>query len=468
MSTEASSSSATGAAVSVTARTWVRDSHDLFDFESGQVHERTFRVEGSALCVRSGLSVEARGEEAGAQGGAAVPLVRVVEKDGRFWIDRVASSKRLWSVVRDAAPEGFRLREGDFVKLGRFKFRVRQLVGSGKNAEQPDLSLGGSKATCQVEDQGALEAKCCRICLMEGPGDDDPLIRPCSCKGFIEYVHLKCLRYWMKSRLNVAGGPGGSFFYRSLSCELCTQELPARVGIDGRTSLLMEVPETKAPYVVLETMVRDARRHSKGLHVVSLAEKPCVLGRGHEIEVRIADVSISRSHATISYEDGNFVLRDDKSKFGTLVALHRSQEIFACRPHTLQMGRTVLSLALAPAGAGAADAGDRSTAAPSPSSNARTASAGEEDASRATVQMPSLSEERLRDLRLLVLMRQGSSREATVLRTPSAPASTAPPQPSRVSRSGFWWPWAVGLPAEEQQQDGGEPLSPRVRRIVSF
>lgn len=47
------------------------------------------------------------------------------------------------------------------------------------------------------------------------------------------------------------------------------------------------------------------------------------LGRGHDSDVRIADVSISRCHAMIRFNQGNFVLEDNDSKFGTLVALKK-------------------------------------------------------------------------------------------------------------------------------------------------
>lgn len=46
-------------------------------------------------------------------------------------------------------------------------------------------------------------------------------------------------------------------------------------------------------------------------------------GRGHESDVRIPDVSISRHHATIKFVEGAFFLEDHNSKFGTLVALRK-------------------------------------------------------------------------------------------------------------------------------------------------
>ena len=43
------------------------------------------------------------------------------------------------------------------------------------------------------------------------------------------------------------------------------------------------------------------------------------LGRGHECEVRITDISVSRNHALIRNNMDGFYIYDNKSKFGTLV-----------------------------------------------------------------------------------------------------------------------------------------------------
>mmetsp|Transcript_87167 Transcript_87167/g.251392 ORF Transcript_87167/g.251392 Transcript_87167/m.251392 type:complete len:382 (+) Transcript_87167:175-1320(+) len=344
----AAACSSTGCSVKVIAKTWARDSHDLFDFESTEVRECSFELRHPATCARVGDDVvlqhagpsSARGSE---------PLLSVVQRDHAFYVDKAAACRRLWLVIRDVAPNGYRLRVGECFKLGRFKFRVRQLVDETGGGAQPDLSLEGMDATYSYDPEQCIESMPCRICLMEGPGEDDPLIKPCKCKGSIEYVHLKCLRYWTKSRLqstDAGQSDPGSYFYRPLTCELCLSSLPAFImPVGGKSAPLLEAPPTKPPFVVLESVSRDSRRHSRGLHVVSLAGKACTLGRSHDSDVRIADVSISRCHATISYEQGHFVLRDNKSKFGTLVALNRPLPVGAGRKVSLQVGRTVVSLA---------------------------------------------------------------------------------------------------------------------------
>jgi len=339
-------------AVQVVSSTWARDSHDLFDFEAHHLHTKTFTVLKSMVCFRNDTNVEMLSERVSPPLGAD-PLLRLVQKDGAFWVDKASSqssSKKLWLVVRDTPPCGHRLSENDVIKLGRFKFRVRQLVASANGGAQPELRLDDSGVVCCPDaSQGDLSSTLCRICLLEGPGEDDPLIAPCACKGSIEYVHLGCLRHWIRGRLNLSDTSIGSYFYRALPCELCKAIYPTYVTLGNERQPLVEVPRTQPPFIVLENMVRDSQQHaSRGLHVISLAEKVLKLGRGHESDVRIADVSISRCHAMIRFHRGHFILEDNNSKFGTLVAMKRPRLLESGSTVSIQMGRTVLSLFVQP------------------------------------------------------------------------------------------------------------------------
>lgn len=51
------------------------------------------------------------------------------------------------------------------------------------------------------------------------------------------------------------------------------------------------------------------------------------MGRGHEADVRINDISVSRSHGTIFLsKDGKIQLKDFGSKFGTLALIQNKFE----------------------------------------------------------------------------------------------------------------------------------------------
>jgi len=334
--------------VQVVARTWACDSHGLFDYEAKEqdIQTNTFTVTESTKCLRANGDVQMTGENLPSPSGADA-LFHVRRKMGMFVIEKALSTrhaKDIWLVVRDLPSGGHSLAERDKIKLGRFKFRVRQLVTSADDA-QPKLcltngSVGEIKDPCECAD------KVCRICLMEGATDEDPFIAPCSCKGSIECVHLKCLQDWTKSRLKQSAT--GSYLYKSQSCELCKAALPDYIRVQGEQRPLVEVPPTAPPFIVLEKTPRNAQ-DAQELHVISLADgKPASIGRSNKAQVRIDDVSMSRVHATIRFQEGRFLLEDGGSKFGTLVAMKPGQPLDACSTVSIQAGRTVLSLSTQP------------------------------------------------------------------------------------------------------------------------
>jgi pSer/pThr/pTyr-binding forkhead associated (FHA) protein len=53
------------------------------------------------------------------------------------------------------------------------------------------------------------------------------------------------------------------------------------------------------------------------------------LGRGHESDVRVSDISVSRCHAILKYDmsDHSYYLEDNLSKFGTLVLAKQAIEL---------------------------------------------------------------------------------------------------------------------------------------------
>lgn len=134
------------------------------------------------------------------------------------------------------------------------------------------------RSPCKPEETdvyAGIEGKFCRVCLCEDEVPiSDPLLTLCICSGSMQWIHLKCLRVWMKGRLDAAGAvassganaasvernagslddgnannTGGgedaevdppsapqprSFFWRPLCCELCQKKYPTYVFAHGR------------------------------------------------------------------------------------------------------------------------------------------------------------------------------------------------------------------------------------------
>ena len=65
------------------------------------------------------------------------------------------------------------------------------------------------------------------------------------------------------------------------------------------------------------------------------------IGRGHESDVKLDDVSISRKHCFIQKTVYGFEIFDNNSKFGTLLQLQSGEKIDLMK-QKVQIGRMVL------------------------------------------------------------------------------------------------------------------------------
>ena len=96
--------------------------------------------------------------------------------------------------------------------------------------------------------------------------------------------------------------------------------------------------------MILESLnqVKDGNNY-KSIHVVVLEENSkIVMGRGHDADVRINDISVSRLHGTICLlPEGKIMLKDLGSKFGTL-ALIKEQVTIGEKKMCLQIGRSYM------------------------------------------------------------------------------------------------------------------------------
>ena len=72
-------------------------------------------------------------------------------------------------------------------------------------------------------------------------------------------------------------------------------------------------------------------------------EDQVTLGRGHDADVRVTDISVSRCHAIIKKSPlGFFYIVDNVSKFGTLALVRQPQLINSACNNCYQIGKTLI------------------------------------------------------------------------------------------------------------------------------
>lgn len=133
--------------VNVFAATWSRESHGLYDYEARHPIKKQFNVTWPTTIVRKQTDVTLQNAVPPQPQQDVEPLWRLILRNNKFCVDGWRGWERrggkLWRVVKDL-PTGYNLQEGDSIKLGRFKLKVRQIVASQKSKDWQ-----GNEIICQ-------------------------------------------------------------------------------------------------------------------------------------------------------------------------------------------------------------------------------------------------------------------------------------------------------------------------------
>lgn len=333
--------------VNIKVVTWSRDSHGLYDYESRSVHKRLIQAPGPLCIIRSGTDVQSISTLSEMNSMPGFNMLCSLDQEKSDFFIKPHDSEPLWQVVRSMKCQygsGCILKEGDIIKLGRVSFKISSLQALDDKSSG-DNTQDSEDIDCDIPNE--RETGVCKVCLYEDSDPNNPLISPCKCSGSMKYVHLLCLQKWLASRMVSRNTENCiTYSWKSMECEICKCPYPFSFCNKGRETDLFSLERPEVPYLVLEAIAGD-RNNNRAIHIISVTSKNSVkLGRGHDSDVRISDISVSRCHAIIKLRDGNFLLEDNNSKFGTLVMSKDKVHIPNNYSVVVQTGRTVITMSL--------------------------------------------------------------------------------------------------------------------------
>lgn len=384
--------------LSLCTKTWIRDSHGLYDYESQQTKNLNAVLAESIFIARKKHDIKTLNQQSDLQQDEELLFnVRNDSKDVYTLENPVPVrtqpteqninelSNKIWYVLKSDpnhsnqsnqtitnTNDDYYLCKNDVIKLGRVKYSLNEInIPSRENnidlAKPPaDASQYGidelnintepvfdfifqAKDSSEFNDVGEDE-KLCKICYSNDNDKTNPLVHLCNCNGGLRFSHFECIKKWMETKLVTKENDKKtvkSYNIKSFNCEICKTPYPFKFklpSIDKPFELIELQKPTNCNYIILESLNQMKENcNIKSIHVIQLADEEITIGRGHESDVRINDISVSRSHAKLKYnsEDGTLLLRDLKSKFGTLVLLKKPLTIKERKIH-LQIGRTYI------------------------------------------------------------------------------------------------------------------------------
>ena len=188
----------------------------------------------------------------------------------------------------------------------------------------------------------------CRICYGEEEDEkENPMVQPCQCSGSLKYIHLQCLKHWIMTKSCTKVDDNDCckvFLFKEIECEICKSKFPDLINHNGKHYSLLDFSDEYKNYFTIETLTLD-EENNKFLYLISLDKKSEIkVGRGILSDILLSDVSVSRVHCLFYIEGKNIYLKDNNSKFGTLVLVQTPTIRMAENlPLYLQVGRTFLN-----------------------------------------------------------------------------------------------------------------------------
>lgn len=115
----------------------------------------------------------------------------------------------------------------------------------------------------------------------------------------------------------------------------------------GAVNILgIETPKN-SNYIILEALNSEEilKKNTKIVHIIDFKKlNELTVGRGHDNNVRITDISISRLHCKFRAKGEDLYIEDHGSKFGTLIAQREPLDLSKCESNLLiQIERTLLN-----------------------------------------------------------------------------------------------------------------------------
>ena len=210
----------------------------------------------------------------------------------------------------------------------------------------------------QIKKSNENNKKICRICFQEEEKIDmeNPLINPCTCKGSMKYIHYKCLKNWLESKIRssplssveLEDKIGMCYCTNDLICELCKTKFPDYINYNGKLFNLIFYDTNFEKYLIFES--KQIEEEKRFIHILSFDKtNKIIIGRSKECDISFPEISVSRYHCYIHYNNKKeeLYLEDNSSRFGSLVLVQNPFLLMIDQlPLKIQTNKTFIKIKL--------------------------------------------------------------------------------------------------------------------------
>ena len=259
----------------LSTRTWVRDSHGLYDYESSQTKNLNLVLGDSVQISRIKNDLHTTEKDKEIPNEEELILNINYQKNDIYTIDNPVNlmmqpteeninnlSNKIWYVLKSedtTSPnlqtinninEDYNLCKNDIIKLGRVKYALNSVHIPDKkdniDIETPLDPLSYNIESINMNSEPVFnyiflaknelgnnnEENICKICYSDSNENDNPLVHLCSCSGGIRFAHYFCIKKWMETKLIIKENEKKtvkSYNIKSFNCEICKTPYPCKI-----------------------------------------------------------------------------------------------------------------------------------------------------------------------------------------------------------------------------------------------
>ena len=146
----------------------------------------------------------------------------------------------------------------------------------------------------------------------------------------MSFIHINCLKKSIQIKITTKNigeehVKGVVYYWNSFDCEICLAEYPKYIKHKSLLYYLVDNKSNYEEYAQLELKMYDEEKKkpvSKGiiiLNIKELSHSDVSIGRTNNNDLKLKDISVSRTHCNLSYSKGKIIVKNLEPKFGTLV-----------------------------------------------------------------------------------------------------------------------------------------------------
>ena len=122
----------------------------------------------------------------------------------------------------------------------------------------------------------------------------------------MRYIHLDCLKHWIgtKSCVKIESNDNYTIYkIKKIQCELCKSILPDYIKHNSKIYCVLDYNTNYKNYICIERLTVDKRKN-RFFYIGNIDNKKEIkVGRGHNVDLLLNDVSVSRIHFKLYIQD---------------------------------------------------------------------------------------------------------------------------------------------------------------------